>query len=148
MSRWHQEHPTYSTRWARQNPEKHRQYSRDYRKRNPEVAKLYYEKNKERLVGVRKARHQRLKFFILHYYSGGKPKCACCGINDIEFLTIDHINGGGGTHRKSMKAYSIYVWLKRENLPEGYRVLCMNCNFALGKFGYCPHHKEEIQVFA
>jgi hypothetical protein len=25
----------------------------------------------------------------------------------------------------------------------GYRVLCMNCNFALGHSGYCPHQRRR-----
>ena len=35
----------------------------------------------------------------------------------------------------------LFQYLKRNNYPPGYRVLCMNCNFAMGHFGYCPHQK-------
>jgi hypothetical protein len=29
--------------------------------------------------------------------------------------------------------------LRQNSYPTGYRVLCHNCNFALGHYGYCPH---------
>lgn len=83
---------------------------------------------------------RRLRWEVLSYYSKGDPKCACCGENHFEFLAVDHINGSGTKHRKQIGGSSyFYSWLKREGFPKGYRVLCHNCNQALGIFGYCPH---------
>lgn len=73
----------------------------------------------------------------------GGRECACCRESNVEFLTIDHINGGGTQHRRSGKIVNIYRWLKKQNYPVGYRVLCFNCNAAYGLFGYCPHQKEK-----
>ena len=56
----------------------------------------------------------------------------------MEFLSIDHINGSGLKHRQRV-GYNLYGVLKREGFPFGYRVLCMNCNFAMGHFVGCPH---------
>lgn len=39
-----------------------------------------------------------------------------------------------------------YGWLIREEFPEGYRVLCLNCNFSHGVFGYCPHQFPKGQT--
>jgi hypothetical protein len=36
----------------------------------------------------------------------------------------------------------LYLWLKRNNYPTGFRVLCHNCNLAIGFYGYCPHHRQ------
>ena len=83
----------------------------------------------------------RLKMEVLKHYSPDGPKCACCGITEHEFLAIDHIDGGGNQHRKATKS-TIYNWLKRNNYPSGYRVLCHNCNMAYGLFGYCPHQSS------
>jgi hypothetical protein len=33
-------------------------------------------------------------------------------------------------------------WLIREKLPDGFRVLCHNCNQAIGYYGVCPHESE------
>lgn len=75
---------------------------------------------------------------IDHY--GGK--CACCKENRREFLAIDHIGGGGEKHRKQLGmrgGANFYQWLRTRGYPPGFRVLCHNCNHALGAYGYCPH---------
>ena len=53
----------------------------------------------------------------------------------IDFLTIDHINGGGNKHLEAIRkvgGQSFYNWLITNNFPKGFRVLCWNCNH--GKF--------------
>lgn len=71
-------------------------------------------------------------------------RCECCGIRTREFLTIDHVNGGGGPHRRATKTTYFYRWLKQRGFPQkGYRLLCYNCNSALGHRGYCPHQKKK-----
>lgn len=62
--------------------------------------------------------------------------CKCCGEAKPRLLTIDHIDGYEDGPRSS---FALYCWLKRNNFPEGFRVLCMKCNFTLGHHGYCPH---------
>lgn len=88
----------------------------------------------------------RQKLAVLGYYSSSTYSCKCCGESRLEFLTIDHINGGGAKHReelgqgrRSKGAGGFYYWLIRSDYPEGYQVLCQNCNFSRGLFGYCPH---------
>lgn len=72
-------------------------------------------------------------------------KCACCGESRPEFLAIDHINGGGGKHRKEVGGGSRYFgWLRRNGYPPGYRVLCHNCNMAIAMYGSCPHQKDAL----
>ena len=69
-------------------------------------------------------------------------KCECCGETQYEFLCIDHINGDGSEHRKEIGGGSrIYWWLIKNNFPEGFRVLCYNCNMSYGFYNYCPHQK-------
>lgn len=87
--------------------------------------------------------HKKLRFDALTAYSVGGLKCACCGENNIEFLAIDHINGGGNQHKKVIgKNKRFYLWLKENNYPEGFRILCHNCNMSFGLYGYCPHEKR------
>lgn len=79
-------------------------------------------------------------------------KCACCLENNIRFLTLDHKNGGGNKHRKTLfgsnvGGCSIYQWLKDNNYPqEEYQLLCMNCNFATRYGEICPHKLERSGV--
>lgn len=87
-----------------------------------------------------KAHRRQLRADILTHYSKGSPHCECCGESTIEFLSIDHINGGGSQHSMEIGRGKIYGWLRKNNYPEGFRVLCHNCNAAFGHYGYCPHN--------
>jgi len=67
-------------------------------------------------------------------------KCVCCGESIERFLTIDHANGDGAKHRKTIPGAKICRWLIKNDFPEGFQVLCYNCN--MGKQlngGVCPH---------
>jgi hypothetical protein len=70
----------------------------------------------------------------------GKP----CGPHPIEFLAIDHVNGDG-KHKDARAGTVLYRKLKKLGYPPGYRVLCHNCNIALGFYGKCPMSKTEKQ---
>jgi hypothetical protein len=68
--------------------------------------------------------------------------CACCDEPRLEFLTIDHVKGGGRKHRAEIGS-QFYRWLRDNNYPKGFRTLCYNCNCSIGAYGYCPHDKER-----
>ena len=78
---------------------------------------------------------------------GGRV-CGCCGIDIVEFLTLDHMDGDGAAHRRKIGRNKIYFWVKENNYPVGFQVLCMNCNFAKGIYGVCPHKSRFISGFA
>lgn len=105
---------------------------------------------------IRQSREERLcrqKIFrdknrlnvLCHYSPEGNPVCACCGERRIEFLVVDHIEGGGSQHRKSIggaTGSAFYYWLISNKYPNGYQILCHNCNFAKSHGG-CPHSREK-----
>ncbi len=69
-------------------------------------------------------------------------ECSCCGEREPLFLAIDHTEGDGNTHRKKIKKWGsgFFGWLITNEFPEGFQVLCHNCN--MGKHlngGMCPH---------
>ena len=73
-------------------------------------------------------------------------KCVCCGENIYEFLTLDHIGGGGQKHRKEVlgdKSHtnvpSYHKWIVKNNFPPLFQILCFNCNITKGLYGKCPH---------
>jgi hypothetical protein len=74
-------------------------------------------------------------------------KCECCGESHHEFLGIDHVNGNGAEHRRSIRkgcGLSFYRWLQAQGYPkEEFRLLCWNCNLARGFYGYCPHERNH-----
>ena len=107
--------------------------------------KEYRNKNKERISQRHKEQALKLKIEVLSHYAGGLPKCACCDDLHIEFLGIDHIDGGGAKHRKKVGGSGqVYRWLRKNGYPKGYRVLCNNCNASFGLYGYCPHKSNKI----
>jgi len=143
-------------------PEKRKKYGDEYRKR-PDVRKKIRERNKKRMRKLRankefrdvqnakrRAIHHKNKFLVIHHYSNGTMQCECCGIDYIEFNTIDHPNGGGQAERRKIKrspGRDFYAWLIREDFPPRYRIKCFNCNSAWGFLGYCPHAMERIRKF-
>ncbi len=134
-----------SNDWIKNNRER---YNLRQRMRDPKKRKEYYKKNKSRFRKTYNKYTHKLKLEVLNYYSNNDLKCACCGEHNIEFLSIDHINGNGTQHRKEigvLPGRSFYLWLKKHKFPQGYRVLCFNCNCALGFFGYCPHENRVKQ---
>jgi hypothetical protein len=76
--------------------------------------------------------------------------CACCGETVPDFLCIDHIDGNGSQHRKLVAeshgrgSVQMMAWLKRNGWPDGYRVLCWNCNWGIYvNQGVCPHELQK-----
>lgn len=89
---------------------------------------------------------RKLKLDVINGYGG---KCTCCGEPTFEFLSVDHMNNDGKKHRIEISgrnagsSQSIYRWLRDNNFPAGYTVLCFNCNMARALYSLCPHQKGE-----
>lgn len=84
-----------------------------------------------------KQQGEKRKQLVFSHYG---EECECCGETTLDYLTVDHVVITGTEQRKrDPSSVDIYKWLVRNNFPEGYRTLCMNCNVSLGRFGYCPH---------
>lgn len=132
------------------NREKKNEYMRKYYLTHKEEYskrhKKYYNKNKEHWLEYNKNLRKEKRLECLTHYGGNPPKCDCCGEMHIEFLTIDHIEGGGNKHRNrlGLRGSFLYYWLIKNNFPEGYRVLCYNCNCSIGFNEYCPHKREVL----
>jgi hypothetical protein len=92
-------------------------------------------------------RYQRNREIVLEAYG---RKCRCCGEDHPAFLALDHKNGGGNKHRRSMSSTgrplgsaSLYAWAIRNKFPKWMQLLCHNCNFAKSHHpGGCPHQKK------
>ncbi len=71
-------------------------------------------------------RYKNYKLSILKHYSK-KVICAKCKCSTLRLLCLDHIDGGGTKHVHSIKG-TLYHWIKENNYPLGFQVLCFNCN--------------------
>ena len=108
--------------------------------------KLHGRPDRSKEFATRRSRVWTNKMCIITHYGG---HCKCCGESRPEFLTLDHINNDGASHRKILRSQGIsshrrfYKWVIDSGFPDTLRLLCFNCNCASGFFGYCPHEKER-----
>jgi hypothetical protein len=114
----------YQERYCKENKDeinrKHRIYNHEHRK--------------QRGQQYREWREQR-HLLVVYVYSDGYVKCKLCNEDDLDVLTIDHINGGGTKHLKKIPNADLYAWLINESFPDGFRVLCWNCQ-----------HREKLRL--
>lgn len=150
-----------AARYRERNREAVNQRMRDWREANRETARKHAREWRNRklangtpdeIAAIRAAESAKtkrsqvvLRAKVLEAYGG--PVCACCGETEVMFLTIDHINNDGNIERKSGlyagSGYGFYQWLRKNNYPKGYQVLCMNCNVGKHKNGgVCPHQRK------
>lgn len=124
-----------------------REYYRNKRKTDPIFRQKEIDRNsawnKENRVSRNlycQIRNRRIKIETFQHYSEGR--CFCCGETILEFLALDHINGGGTKQRKEIGVGGapFMALLKKKGWPKGFQVSCHNCNMGrhLNK-GVCPH---------
>lgn len=142
--------------------ERHCEYSRRYRaKLGDSYRERMTERYRDRINGmtdeqlsafrIRESQktakaNATLRAQVFEAYGG--YKCACCGETEPLFLSIDHIDNDGAEMRKngvhSRGGTHFYQWLRKSGFPDGFQVLCLNCN--LGKHrngGICPHQSSK-----
>lgn len=134
-----------NAKWRENNRERLREIGRraTQRMRERQAEKMGYEAFRKLEAGKTKAYNASLKAQVYAAYGG--YKCACCGETEPSFLSIDHMNNDGYKLRKAQTQGSgvrILGWLKKHGYPEGYQILCMNCQHGKARNGgVCPHQK-------
>jgi hypothetical protein len=125
-------------------------YAINKKKKTPEQVSAHRAKERLRYKGkqhkeyhaIRTKRYRlKLKLDLITAYGGS---CSCCGEFKHEFLTIEHLNKDGKTHRATLKSTNaVYRDIRDRDYPPGYTVLCFNCNIAKSLFGQCPHERSQ-----
>ena len=140
----------YKQEWSKKNREHVNAYNRLWRREHKEQAlkreQTYREKNREKLNEYSRKwnkqthyltmYHQKLKEKVILHYS---PDHKCqwkegCEWTDSRVLSVDHINNNGAKHLREIKLNTkgrgsgsrFYLWLIRNNFPNGFQILCMN----------------------
>ena len=116
-----------------------KRWKTQYKKQKPAMIARYNE-NKKDINARISERNSKLRLQIIKYYSNGVMVCGCCGESIVEFLTIEH-TFGKKTNNKNYNSdgYHLYSWIVKKDYPNGFEILCYNCNCAKGKYGICPH---------
>jgi hypothetical protein len=101
-----------------------------------EERRKYYRAHREKSIDGVKNYNDNLRLEVIYFYSNGEMTCDCCGNTHLEFLEIDHINNDGSEHRKKIGVGgSVLVrWIIKNNYPDGFQVICRNCNIEKSKF--------------
>ena len=129
-SRCHQKKPKDRWKWCEACRKRQRLAAQQWRLVHPEESKVY-----------QREWYRAVRAEVLAHCGKG---CACCGEQTFEFLTIDHIDGGGRDHRDEVgkRGTEFLRWLRKNGYPKGYQVLCYNCNMARGYWKVCPHQSR------
>jgi hypothetical protein len=111
-----------------------------------EYMRQYREKNRLHLNRSKQLEREVLKREVFAEYGN---VCACCPEDRYEFLSIDHIEGGGKNKVPNCTGKDLYRWLRKNGHPKDkFRLLCHNCNQSMGYYGYCPHNLERAVIRA
>lgn len=99
---------------------KYRAYSQQHRDRN----RAAYNAGR-RAYGASKTIKTKTELF-----AALGSRCSACRIDDWRVLQVDHINGGGGAHRRRSGGYGYWIAILRSvKSGEGlYQLLCANCH--------------------
>lgn len=146
---------SYQRKWRLKNIERVSAYAKAHRKNNLSVVRGRYmtwlKANSQKRLDTNKRRWAAIRSEMILAYGG---QCQCCGESTQEFLTLDHINGDGAAHRKQFKNdyWKMFREMSRLGWPKDkYRLLCMNCNHAMGRRnnpdGLCPHERQFRLAF-
>lgn len=122
------------SRWQRDNKE--------HRSKKAKLAvRMGVSKNKQ----YNKNARIKLKREVVEAYGG---VCSCCGEVEMEFMTLDHVNGDGASDRAARSGGgSSWRSAKLRGFPSDLRLLCFNCNISAYRGGgICVHKRKSVDV--
>ena len=95
-----------------------------------DIGKEARKRSLQKKLHSRRRAQEIIRIRALSFYSDNYMECKNCGYDNIDALSIDHIENNGKEERKKYgSGGGFYYWLSRNNYPEGYQVLCINCNW-------------------
>lgn len=117
----------YDKKYCQEHKEKLSKNHKEYYQKHKEELKEHYQENKEKMLEYKKNKYKQLRLNVINHYGG---KCSFCGNTNINHLCMDHINNDGAEHRRKIGIGGtlLYRWIKKNNYPDGFQVLCYNHN--------------------
>lgn len=87
-------------------------------------------------------RSREIRAEVLHHYGN---ECQLCREAIPQFLVIDHVLTDGRKQRKLHKGQTkcIARWLRYRNYPDGFRLLCFNCNHLELRRHFKDSHSDD-----
>lgn len=101
-----------------------------HRKRGTEATRRWRERHPEKVKQVRKKQYDSRKHRAFKMVSTtGSIECRACGCDEISFLEINHVKGGGcKEHRESGRVATMERILKGDRKTDDLEILCRVCN--------------------
>ncbi len=107
-----------------------------------------------RCLEKRRDANIRKKKQVFEKYGGSI--CNCCGETEFDFLQLDHVENNGASHKRKLSSNGtksdgstkLYSWVIENGYPEGFQVLCANCNWGKRISGICPHKQKDGKFYA
>lgn len=129
-------------------------YKKNYRKNKKNIKnRIYKEEHKEeikeyRILNKNVFKEKRKQIKIQTFNILGGCKCAICGDEEINHLTIDHIDKTGYLDKKkNLYSERIYNYIIKDKLNKkqlsNLRVLYWNCNCSRKRIYLTLTHKEQ-----
>ena len=108
----------------------------------PKIGFSYCQRCRNARARQRSRKVAELRQGIIAHYGRA---CQCCGEKKILFLQLDLVRNDGASHRRQINGntYQLYRWIITNGYPDTFQILCANCNWAKGIYGYCPHKKAS-----
>lgn len=102
---------------------------------------------KAKYLAERREYGRQFRLKLIEAYGG---VCKCCGETEPKFLELDHVDGGGGKHRKQIGAgaEALYRWCVANDFPDILQLICANCHNAKSFWGVCPHQEFSVLQLA
>jgi len=123
--------------WKEKNKDSYSKYQKEFQKER-------YVNNREKMIKGQLTRTIKYRDTVYAHYGN---VCVCCGETNPFFLTVDHVNNDGNKHLNGkgnrMSGTSLYLRIIKDNYPDNFQILCMNCNFGKARNkGVCPHKQN------
>lgn len=97
---------------------------------------IWNNNNAARHSKIQKKMERKVKFVTFVAYTpqedrikGDFPRCHKCGFSDIRALSLDMIKGGHRASGLPFGGTKLYRLLRKQDYPDGWQVLCMNCQY-------------------
>lgn len=129
--------------WRDKNRAHLRAYARESMKRH---RKTWTSEKRAGLVERAKMTREKLRRIVYLAYGA---VCNCCGEDELNFLSLDHVNNDGYARRKNGEPHGggaqLFKKIIEAGFPSDFQILCMNCNHGKARNGgVCPH-QEKVQ---
>ena len=127
---------------------KTKERNRKYYQRPENMAKAKEIRDRPENRAKARDEYYKIRLKILQYYSkrlsnSNIPCCHCCGLNShLDFLSLDHIAGKKEMdseyelkklgYSSKLSSAMLFKFLIDNNCPDGFQILCTNCNSAKG----------------